>query len=241
MRVKDWDKFQHYKSGKNAKRPEWIKLYRKILDDIEWHELDPADAKALVMLWLLASENGGNLPTVKEIGFRLRLSEAEITSTLQRLTHWLDGVPSECLDVAYAESRLEENKKENKNRIEGEGACAPLAANGSHAFKGNVVRLNAQDFESWKGAYRNLDLEAELLARDAWLAEHPERQGNWFASTSKYLANRNAEARARAQAPPQHRRSPLMEAGESLIKEFMEKDIAASLDNQPTKRIASGN
>ena len=67
--VKGWARFQHFKD----RRPPWIKLYRDILDDVEWHELDPASAKALVMLWLIASENEGNLPSIKVLAFRSRL------------------------------------------------------------------------------------------------------------------------------------------------------------------------
>ena len=83
--VKGWAKFQHFKD----RRPPWIKLYRDILDDVEWHELDPASAKALVMLWLIASENEGNLPSIKVLAFRLRLSEAKVTAILSGLRHWI--------------------------------------------------------------------------------------------------------------------------------------------------------
>ena len=51
MKIKNWSQFQHFKD----RRPPWIKLYRDILDDIEWHELDAKSAKVLVMLWLIAS------------------------------------------------------------------------------------------------------------------------------------------------------------------------------------------
>ena len=57
-RVKGWKKFQHFKDRK----PPWIKLYRDLLDELEWHELDPPAAKALVAIWLIASENEGFLP-----------------------------------------------------------------------------------------------------------------------------------------------------------------------------------
>lgn len=84
-KIKDWAKFQHFKDRK----PPWIKLYRDILDDIEWHQLDGDDAKTLVMLWLIGSENDGALPTVKELAFRLRTTEKSIKSTVSRLGHWL--------------------------------------------------------------------------------------------------------------------------------------------------------
>lgn len=83
--IKNWEKFQHFKDRK----PLWVKLYRELLDDIEWHELDALSAKTLVSLWLLASENDGNLPETKTIAFRLRTTESSIKTTISKLSHWL--------------------------------------------------------------------------------------------------------------------------------------------------------
>ena len=88
MKIKNWAKFQHFKD----RRPPWVKLYRDILDDPDWHELDAEAAKVLVSLWLLASEDEtqeGNLPDVKRIAFRLRLPVNKINQALTKLEHWL--------------------------------------------------------------------------------------------------------------------------------------------------------
>lgn len=85
LKIKNWNNFQHFKE----RDPIWIKVYRKLLDDIVWHELSGEDAKTLVMLWLLASEKNGELPPTKEIAYRLRLSEKSIKSTVSRLSHFL--------------------------------------------------------------------------------------------------------------------------------------------------------
>ena len=86
--VKDWPDFQHFKD----RNPIWIKLYRRLLDDINWHELDAESAKTLISLWLLASEDKrmqGELPPVKEIAFRLRTTERSLKSSISKLSHWL--------------------------------------------------------------------------------------------------------------------------------------------------------
>ena len=57
MRIKNWERFQHFKD----RRPPWIKLYRELLDDPDWHDLAGDDAKFLVMLWLIASGDHGSL------------------------------------------------------------------------------------------------------------------------------------------------------------------------------------
>lgn len=88
MKIKGWNKFQHFKD----RRPPWIKLYRDILDDPDWHSLSGENAKILTMLWLIASddeEKKGNLPPIKKLAFRLRITEAKLISSLQELNCWL--------------------------------------------------------------------------------------------------------------------------------------------------------
>lgn len=87
MFVKNWSKFQHYKDRK----PPWIKLYRDLLDDPEFHALSGDAAKALILMWLIASESlaDGKLPASKTLAFRLRITESELTKISSELHHWL--------------------------------------------------------------------------------------------------------------------------------------------------------
>jgi hypothetical protein len=72
-----------------------------------------------------------------------------------------------------------------------------------YAFERKVVRLTKEDLDGWRTSYRNIaNIEALLESRDAWLSENPGRQKNWFASTSTWLANKDAEAAANAPSPP---------------------------------------
>ena len=88
MRIKNFAKFQHFKD----RRPPWVKLYRDILDDPDWHELDGESAKTLVMLWLIASEDenqDGNLPDAKKLSFRLRITQKQLEKVCINLSQWL--------------------------------------------------------------------------------------------------------------------------------------------------------
>jgi hypothetical protein len=58
LRVKDFDKFQHYKD----RSPPWIKLYNSLLDDYEFSCLQDASRWHLVAIWLLASRSDNSLP-----------------------------------------------------------------------------------------------------------------------------------------------------------------------------------
>ena len=106
-RIKGWNKFQHFKD----RRPPWIKLYRDILDDIEWHELDPVAAKSLVMLWLIASENDGSLPDTKILAFRLRVTETQIKSTISKLSHWVEQDDINPISERYQDDPLEREEE----------------------------------------------------------------------------------------------------------------------------------
>ena len=126
-RVKGWNKFQHFKD----RRPLWIKLYRDILDDVEWHDLEPQAAKVLISCWLIASEYEGALPDMRTLAFRLRMSEKQVISILSQLSHWLiqdvstmsaDGYQDDInlISTGYQsdalEKRREETEKEKNNR-----------------------------------------------------------------------------------------------------------------------------
>lgn len=83
LRAKRWSDFQHY-----AKRcPPWIKLHRKLLDDLDFQSL-PVASKALApMLWLLASESedGTIRLNPSQLSFRLRMSGQQMFEGLNPL------------------------------------------------------------------------------------------------------------------------------------------------------------
>jgi len=112
IRVKNWSQFQHFKDRK----PIWIKLYRELLDDIQWHELDAKSSKVLVMLWLLASEDHGNLPDIKTISFRLRMSESDVNACISKLSHYLDHDASNVISSGYQDDLLEKRREETDKK-----------------------------------------------------------------------------------------------------------------------------
>jgi len=112
--IKGWSEYQHYDPTKRTIL--WIKVYKKLLDDPEWHALDPQTAKVLVMLWLLASETNGVLPSVEKIAFRLRLTKTTIESTISKLSHWVRQDDSVLLAKGYQFACLELEKELEKEK-----------------------------------------------------------------------------------------------------------------------------
>ena len=117
MKIKNWTKFQHFKDRK----PPWVKLYRDLLDDIEWHELDPVAAKVLTMLWLIASEDDGNIPELKILSFRLRMPLKTTKDCITKLNHWLEQDDINVISNGYQSDSLEtetETERETKKEKE---------------------------------------------------------------------------------------------------------------------------
>ena len=80
-RIVNFRKFQNF----HDRKPPWIKLYRDLLDNMDWFMLSPIASKSLINLWLLGSESFGNLPDDFEIGFRLRLNQKELDLVMKEL------------------------------------------------------------------------------------------------------------------------------------------------------------
>ena len=69
IKIKNWSEHQHYKD----RNPPWIKLHVKILNDMSFMMLAPASKCLLLLLWVLAAENNGELDfSEEEMKFRLR-------------------------------------------------------------------------------------------------------------------------------------------------------------------------
>lgn len=58
FKVKNLDKFQHYKN----RCPPWIKLHRSIMEDYEFSCLQDASKLHLILIWLLASQVDNKIP-----------------------------------------------------------------------------------------------------------------------------------------------------------------------------------
>ena len=130
MRIKNWQKFQHFKH----RLPPWVKLYRDLLDDPEWFALPGDTAKVLVMLWLIASqdtERAGKLPPVSVLAFRLRISESLLRKHLQRLSHWLIQDDIMMISERYHDDASEtETETETEKRVCGRAAHRSLVGGG---------------------------------------------------------------------------------------------------------------
>lgn len=113
FQIKNWRVFQHYQSGRGS--PPWIKLYRSLIDDIEWFNLDPKASKFLINCLILAAENEGYLPDIKVLAFRLRIDIKECEKFISQCSNWIitdaSKMLASCNQVAIPETETETEKK----------------------------------------------------------------------------------------------------------------------------------
>ena len=127
-RVRNWDKFQHYKD----RTPPWIRLHRALLDDYEYHCLPDASKALAPCLWLLASENddptcGEIRASDEKIAFRLRMPVKKFQESVKALIEHgffdLEQDDSELLAsckqhaLPETETETEEERKPKRRRV----------------------------------------------------------------------------------------------------------------------------
>ena len=160
MRIKNWAKFQHFKD----RRPPWVKLYRDILDDPEWHELDAEAAKILVMLWLLASEDEtqeGKLPDAKTIAFRIRMPINKVNQALIKLEHWLYHSDINLISERYQHG-LPETETETETKKETETDALDGFDEFWMIYDKKVEKPQAE--KSWKRIKPSVELQLTIYA-----------------------------------------------------------------------------
>jgi len=164
-KVKNWGKFQHFKD----RRPPWIKLYRDLLDDLDWFELDAVSSKNLINLWLIASEYEGKLPSIEILCFRLRLKKQEVTSILSKLSHWLEQDDINLISEVYQDDSTEtETETETKKNV----STRIIFNSKNNCFE------NIDDVQKklWKEAYPAVNFEIELTKAVLWLRDNPTKK-----------------------------------------------------------------
>ena len=175
MKVKNWQDFQHFKD----RRPPWIKLYREILDDPDWHSLSGDDAKTLIMIWLLASEDKameGNIPDLRTVAFRLRSTESKVNQSLTKLSKWLyqDDINmiSSCHQVDIPETETETEKRRD------------ILMSDFELFWNNYPKRTGKDkaLQSWKKAKPKID---DVMYAISWQTESEQ----WIKDNGQFIPN----------------------------------------------------
>jgi hypothetical protein len=96
--------------------------------------LSDCSFRVLTLLWLLASEDEekqGNLPSLPDIAFRLRMDEKKITESLQELGAWIDYS-----DIKTISERYHDGPPETEEETETEERTNPV----ENKFRQKVIK-----------------------------------------------------------------------------------------------------
>jgi hypothetical protein len=225
MRIKNWDRFQHFKDRK----PIWIKLYRDLLDDLNWHNLDPKLAKALVMIWLIASEDCGQLPEIKSLAFRLRMSEKDTKDIVTRLSAWLEQDDIDGISSVYQDDMLEKRREETDKEKEIE---APEGVS-QQVWNSFVKQRKTKKAQLTDLVINGIKKEADKAGWSMDLALNEIVVRNWVSFKAEWVAKpENKADQVFTTVPSRFERDPALIAVEQKLKEGvpMPPEIRAAIE-----------
>lgn len=175
LRIKNWESFQHYKTGRGA--PPWIKLYRGLLNDKEWFSLDPVSAKLLVSVWVLVAETDGFLPDSDTLAFRLRTDSKTIAKFISDCSHWIISDDSDLLANCYQVATPEtETDISNTNVLLVSSKLPPCPHQEIIEVFGNTLPELPQP-RVWEG-----QRQKDLSSRWKWALTAKKRDGSNYAT-----------------------------------------------------------
>ena len=145
------------------------------------------DDPMLKMMCLMAKSSIYNKGGAPEGNQNAKKTTSKTTQNNPETTHFETETETE--------TRNKKLKQETETEAEIYSADAPNKS--VYAFEGKIIKLKQKDFDAWKLAYPDLNLRAELMQRDDWLAKQTEaEQKRLFMSTGQYFIKRNGDRNA---------------------------------------------
>jgi hypothetical protein len=175
-KIKNWD--EHQPSLRPDRNVIWIKVYRRILEDYDWGNLTDSNKATLIELWLLASENEGNLPKVEEIAYRLRKDKSFINKQLSDLSSFVLPVGNKSAtsrqEVGSLEVEVEVDKSRGRVEVD----------DGFNIFWNMYPRKVAMGKAqiAWKKHKPNIDIVVKTLT---WQKDSKQ----WYKQDGEFIPN----------------------------------------------------
>ena len=191
-------------------------MYRDLLDDLNWHELDPKSAKALVMIWLIASEDLGTLPETKTLAFRLRMSEKETKEVVTRLSSWLEQDDINAISEGYQDDMPEKRREETKKEKEIE---APEGVS-QQVWDSFVKQRKTKKAQVTDLVINGIKKEADKAGWTMDMALNEIIVRNWVSFKAEWVAKpENKADQVFTTVPSRFERDPALIAVEQKLKE----------------------
>ena len=206
FRVKNFERFQHYKTNRDDTAPVWIKVHRSLLTDFDFLAL-PDESKAhLMMIWILASQTKNRMPyDAKAIAQRIGANTKVDLDTLVHAGFLILESESESTLESFSDSTA------TKTHECGSSYSSSSVLSGSENKNPRSARLPET---AWPGGFQ-LDSEMVKFAHEmdvdpavefaAWrddCAAHDRRYRDWSAAWRTRCRNARKFAGSAARASP---------------------------------------
>ena len=206
LKVRNFEKFQHYKD----RSPIWIKLYRSLLRDYEFGRLPDASRAHLMLIWLLASETGNELPNdAAWIGRQINASDPVDLDLLIRSGFLIDcdsesasksasksdsALPQTVLAQSRAEAEqrqraeTESEAEQSRSRAEAEAIACPPAAAAANDLESHLSAFARTEIEDFVRETKPHIKNVGGFARTIWRSGvEDEAIGRWKAARDEPL------------------------------------------------------
>lgn len=159
FRVRNWDKFQHYKN----RNPPWIKLHTSLLEDYEFASLQDASKLLAICIWMLAARSDNKIPADPDwIRNKCNLKSKPDLAPLfdGGFIEWIQELPSPEQVASSALATCKQNADSEERRDRGETETET-----------ETEREISVVFEHWKAVHRHprakIDSKRRKVIREA--------------------------------------------------------------------------
>lgn len=145
FRVRNWDKFQHYKN----RNPPWIKLHTSLLENYEFASLQDASKLLAMCIWLLAARSDNKIPADPDwIKSKCNLKSKPDLSPLfdAGFIEWIQELP---LPEQDASNVLADGKQSATSETETETEREQKGANAPTFDPSSIPGLNLEAWALW--------------------------------------------------------------------------------------------
>lgn len=210
MRITRWNDWQTFRKDRGT--PNWIKVYRNLMTNVEWCSLSDAEKGQLVSMWILAADKHGEIPDNPLLIAKMAMLDAppDLNKFIdlgfvegERLPDGNHMVTTYCQNDCSEESRVEERRVEEINRI---STNVEILAKTSDEVSGPVEPKEKIPYKEITNLYHEIlpmlpqvrkmtDIRRKYI-RQRWLEDLPNldewRDYFTYVSQSKFLTGKVA-------------------------------------------------
>ena len=161
LKIRKWDIWQTFRKDRTT--PQWIKLHRCLMRNVEWVSLTDAERGQLVTIWLLAADRNGTIPADPEM--------------VQRLCFMADPPNiSKFIELEFLES--ERLPSGNQEVTTPQPVCPPREEKRREEkiYVCEFFSVEKKKHEKYKIAYPLVDILSEYTKMAAWLESNPSKR-----------------------------------------------------------------